>query len=476
LVGLLVLAFGAVFVHWHRQSVVLAQPREGTPLSVYSRQAFYTVPLTTQYGQPYVGLVELLEPLGAVDSRVDGKKLKLKFSPSGGRDLELQFQDGKDKGKVKGDNIKLPANFAIQDGRGYIPLSAVSEVLARTLSQQIRLNPTALRLFIGDVGEQFTLDLRNGTPSKLFISFDAPVTPTIATEPGHIRFTFRKDPVLATVDHASYSDPLITGANFTERDGVAELDITGTGAMMANFADGGKTIVVTAAPAPPPQVTQALPPPDLHIPTQPTEGLRKPYTGPRFLVIIDPAHGGTDVGAAITPDIPEKDLVLALARKLQHELASHGISSALLRNSDIAISLEQRAISANASRPALYIALHAANTGRGVHVFTSMVDAGGLNTHDFLPWDRAQSAYLDTSLAVAGSVSAELETRTLQNSLFAASLRPMNNIAAPAIAVEIAPPSDDVADISKAAYQDQVAQSIAAGIVAMRSKISEVRP
>ncbi len=52
----------------------------------------------------------------------------------------------------------------------------------------------------------------------------------------------------------------------------------------------------------------------------------------------------------------------------------------------------------------------------------------------------------------------------------------MNNIAAPAIAVEIAPPSDDVSDISNAAYQEQVAQSIAAGIVAMRSKIPEVRP
>jgi N-acetylmuramoyl-L-alanine amidase len=338
------------------------------------------------------------------------------------------------------------------------------------------LNPTALRLFIGDVGEHFTLDLRNGTPSKLFISFGAPVNPTIASDSTHMRFTFRKDPVLPTVDHASYNDPLITGAQFTEHDGVAELDISATGPLVSNIADGGKTIVVTAAPTIPPEVTQQAPPPDLHIPTQPTEGLKKPYTGPRFLVLIDPAHGGADVGAAITPDVAEKDLVLALARRVQHELSNRNVFSSLLRTSDIAISLDQRAISANAARPAIYVALHAANTGRGVHVFTSMVDSGTLTTRDFLPWDSAQTAYLDTSLVAAGSVAAELETRKVQNSIRPAPLRPTNNIAAPAIAVEIAPPGDNVSDIASAAYLDQVAQSIAAGIVAVRNKIPEVRP
>ncbi len=116
---------------------------------------------------------------------------------------------------------------------------------------------------------------------------------------------------------------LITGSQIRRTRWHRELDITGTGAMMANFADGGKTIVVTAAPAPPPQVTQPLPPPDLHIPTQPTEGLAKPYTGPRFLVIIDPAHGGTDVGAAITPDVARKGSRISTRPKVQHELASH---------------------------------------------------------------------------------------------------------------------------------------------------------
>ena len=147
-----------------------------------------------------------------------------------------------------------------------------------------------------------------------------------------------------------------------------------------------------------------------------------------------------------------------------------------MRNSDIAITLDQRAVSANAARPAIYIALHAANSGKGVHVFTPLVDPANLSPRDFLPWDTAQAAYLDLSGAVAGSVAAELETRKLPNATLAAPLRPMNNVAAPAIAIEIASPSGDVDDIASPAYLDQVAQAIAAGIATMRGKVPEVRP
>jgi len=471
-----VVAFACTVVaYWQRHDTVLAQQPTAVPLSVYARQAYYTVPELNINDQSYVGLVELLEPLGNVDARLDGKKLKLKFTAPGSKEVELQFQDNKEKGKVKGDNIKLPSNFVVQNGRGYIPLSGVSEVLARALGLSIRLNPAAQRLFIGDVGERFSVELRSGNPSKLFVSFDTPVNPTIATEPGQIRFTFRKDPVVPGIEHASYNDPIITGAKFSEHDGVGELDITGNAPMMANFADGGKTIVISALPTPPAQVAQPIAPPSLPATVEPPTSQRRP-SGPRFLVLIDPAHGGEDNGAAIAPDIPEKDVVLSLARRLQRELTNRGIPSSLLRNSDTAISLEQRAVTANAARPALYVALHAANSGRGVHVFTAMVDAISVSSRDFLPWESAQSSYLDSSMAVAGSVAAELEARKLPSTLLTAPLRPMTNVAAPAIAVEMAAPGESVAEIWKPAYQEQVAQSVAAGIAAMRGKIAEVRP
>ncbi len=462
--------------YWVARSSVLAQPAESLQLSVYSAHATYTVPVTNQNGQKYIGLVELLEPLGAVDARPDGKKYKLHFTAPGAKEVEFQFHDGKDKGKVKNVNVKLPADFLLLNGRGYVPLASISELLSHALSQQIRINQAAGRLFIGDIGNRFTLELRPGTPSKLFVTFDSPVNPTIATEPGHMRFTFRREPVIPSADHVSYTDSLITGATFSEHDGMGELDVRGNSALMANFADGGKTIVVTAAPLPlPAAVAQQTPAQALPLPV-PQPPPSQPVSVPRFLVLIDPAHGGTEIGAAISPTLPEKDVVLALARKLQHELASKGIASSLLRNSDITISLDQRAISANAARPALYIALHAANSGSGVHVFTALVNQQSYSPRDFLPWNEAQSAYLEPSSLVAGSVAAELENRKLPNVLLAAPLRPMNNVAAPAIAIEIAPPSGNIADLASSAYQDQVAQSIASGVAAIRSKIPETRP
>ena len=73
-------------------------------------------------------------------------------------------------------------------------------------------------------------------------------------------------------------------------------------------------------------------------------------------------------------------------------------------------------------------------------------------------------------------MAAELDSRKLPNATLVAPLRPMNNIAAPAIAIEIAPPDDKVDNIASAEYQEQVAQSIAAGVAAVRSKLPEVRP
>ena len=466
----------AVFVH---RTNLDAQTPSPTQITVYSPQTTYSLPLFDIKGQPYVGLVELLEPLGSVDARPDGKKYKLHFTAAGARPEEAQFTDGKDKAKVRGNSYKLSANFVLQNGRGYVPLGAATNLLAKLLSTQTEFHSAGRRLFVGTGVERFTLELRQGNPSRLLIGFPSAVNPTIATEPGRVRLTFRREPVAAGgPDNVTYSDPLITGTSFSEHDGLAELDITGTAPLMANFADGGKTIIVTGAPAPPPPVAEQPPAPAPQPAPNATASTAQPRqpAAPRFLVLIDPAHGGNDIGAAISPSLPEKDVVLALARRVQRELATRGIAAGLLRTSDTAISLDQRAVSANAARPALYVALHAANTGRGVHVFTSLLPAANVSPQSFLPWDTAQAAFLDLSGTVAGSVAAELEARKLPNATLLAPLRPMNNIAAPAIAVEIAPPSDKVDDIAGASYQEQVAQSIAAGIAAVRSKLPEVRP
>jgi N-acetylmuramoyl-L-alanine amidase len=450
---------------------------QGAPkqLAVFSPQSTYSTPLLDINGQRYVGAVELLEPLGSVESKTSGKKLKLRFTPPGGRQQELDLQDGKDAAKLNGNKLKLLGNFVLQGGRGYLPLAAIPELLPRFGLQPVELRGSQ-RLFIGNSGERFTAELKKGTPSRLILAFPAAVNPTVATEPGKVRLTFKREPVIGLFNSVHYEDPLITGVSYSEHDGIAELEITGTQPMMANFADGNKTIIVSAAPGPPTQAVQQLP---VQVPQSATAlppPVPQPPTRPRFLVLIDPAHGGNEIGAAITPQLPEKDVVLALARRVQRELSARGIAASLLRNGDYAIALEQRALSINAARPALYIALHAANTGKGVHVFTAMLGAENAPPGGFLPWDTAQAAFIDLSGSVAGSISAELETRKVANSTLPAPLRPVNNVAAPAVGIEIAPPGTDVNEIAGAGYQTQVAQSIAAGVAAARAKLPEVRP
>jgi N-acetylmuramoyl-L-alanine amidase len=464
----------ATLMLWRLGSV---HAQSSDQLTVYSSQTTYSASLLDLKGLSYVGLVDVLEPLGSIEARPDGKKYKVRFTPPGGHAVEAQFTEGKEKGKVLGEELKLPANFVVQNGRGYVPLSAVPAILNKLLAKPVQLHAAARRLFIGDVGARFTVELDKSTPPKLMLSFPTAVNPTIATEPGRVRFTFRREPVVSGgQDSFKFDDPVITGATFSEHDGIAELDVAATSPLLANFADGGKTIIVAAAPAPPPAAPAATAPPAAQ-PSAPAAAAQpKAPSSPRFLVILDPAHGGADNGAAITPSLAEKDVVLALARRVQRELANRGIAAASLRNSDVAVTLDQRAVSTNAARPALYIALHAANTGRGVHVFTSMLPAANLSRTGFLPWDAAQAAFLDLSGVAAGSVAAELENRKLPNTTLVAPLRPMNNIAAPAIAIEIAPPDEKVENIASAKYEEEVAQSIAAGIAAVRGKLPEVRP
>src|SRR6202171_205216 len=80
---------------------------------------------------------------------------------------------------------------------------------------------------------------------------------------------------------------------------------------------------------------------------------------PQQMVMIDPAHGGSESGAILNPVILEKDVTLALARRLRLDLSAHGIVAGLVRDSDITLSTDDRAARANAEHPALYICLHA---------------------------------------------------------------------------------------------------------------------
>lgn len=191
----------------------------------------------------------------------------------------------------------------------------------------------------------------------------------------------------------------------------------------------------------------------------------------RILAIVDPAHGGAERGAALTDTLEEKTVTLGFARLLRHELQRQGFAVLLLRDGDDTLTLDQRAGFANAAHGAIYISLHAASDGTGARVYTALLPPGNSSKGQFVGWDAAQRASLDASRGAAAAVVAEMQKHQFQARANAASLRPLNNVVMPAVAIELAPGPNGVADLPSANYQQRVASAIADGIASLRDRL-----
>ena len=187
--------------------------------------------------------------------------------------------------------------------------------------------------------------------------------------------------------------------------------------------------------------------------------------------MVDPAHGGSERGAALTDTLAEKDVTLGFARLLRHELEVRGFAVALLRDADTSSTLDQRAAAANVARAGIYISLHATSQGSGARVYTALLPVEGPSQGAFHAWNAAQSPALPVSRIVAAAIVAEMQKREFPVRASSASLRPLNNVSMPAVAVELAPGTDGVADLTNANYQQRAASAIADAVVSVRDRL-----
>jgi N-acetylmuramoyl-L-alanine amidase len=197
---------------------------------------------------------------------------------------------------------------------------------------------------------------------------------------------------------------------------------------------------------------------------------------PEFSVIIDPSHGGDDQGAVLAGNRLEKDLTLTLARELRRQLEERGIPARLLRDSDVNLSLERRAEAANQERASIYIALHAGTPGSGIRVYApALANDQPPAVGRFVPWESAQAQSRERSKGAAGAVAAELRRTGLHVASLTTSLRPLNNLITPAIAVEWAPGAEELSSPQIQRLENTLASVIASGIAQARSQTG-VRP
>ncbi len=126
--------------------------------------------------------------------------------------------------------------------------------------------------------------------------------------------------------------------------------------------------VAAAAPARPPEAeppaaaepapSPASPPAEPAPAAASDEGSEEPR-GPVRRVVVDAGHGGHDPGAIGPRRVREKDVTLAIARRLAKRLRADGFEVVLTRRDDRYLALEERTAIANTARGDLFVSIHA---------------------------------------------------------------------------------------------------------------------
>ncbi len=229
----------------------------------------------------------------------------------------------------------------------------------------------------------------------------------------------------------------------------------------SNPASQGTTV---SPPAPATSSPQGIAPP-----VPPRVGLS--------LVVLDPAHGGTDLGARGTEGIRESDVVMQFAVQVKKSLEFQGFQVILTRDGNDNPSFDDRSARVNAQRGAVFITLHVASTGLAgtarVYVMPELPPAEHPN--GLIPWDKAQGPFVGLSKKLGDLVQAELAKRFKGSPTTAqvAPVRQLRTTAAPAIAVEISSVSvPDRAELDR--MVPGVAEAIARGV--SEFKLSYVVP
>ena len=233
-----------------------------------------------------------------------------------------------------------------------------------------------------------------------------------------------------------------------------------------------QTIHITEKTAPLPDIS----------PDTVTEGPEK------FLVILDPGHGGADTGYQGSTMLAEKDIVLDLAKKIEEVARQNQVEVLLTRDADFEQRPKERIDIAQNNQAKLFLSLHCnasfSERAAGIHLYVS-------NSLGITQLDRPPTNPSETSQNSITIEALSQEDFLIQSRKFATILRteleklspapiplneiPLATLAAvymPAVLIEIGYLSNEV-DEARLADADSLAL-IAAGIVqAIQTYIAE---
>lgn len=169
-------------------------------------------------------------------------------------------------------------------------------------------------------------------------------------------------------------------------------------------------------------------------------------------VCIDPGHGGRDPGAVGQSGLQEKDVNLAVSRKVAKLLGKMGYEPILTRSDDTYLSLSVRSKLANLHKASVFVSIHCNAAGNR--------DAQGAETFHF------PTSIEGKTLAELAHSELILYTAAKDRGVKQANFQVLRETAMPAILVELAFISneDEEHKLSNSSFQDSCALAISEGV------------
>ena len=473
---------------------------QATPLTLVSREGRRPIPTTVQAGREVVALDDVAS-LFRVTVKEDTLAGGVTVSYRG---RTIVASANRPMASVDGRVVSLPSPVIRAGNRWLVPIEFLSVALASIYDQRIELRRASRLVVVGDVRlPRVTTNIDfAGPPTRASIDVAPAAAVTVGTEPGRL---------IVRVDADALDFPSATGGGLvqlirqgdqpnqivvtlTDAAGLPRATVT-TANNVAHVAIEVPAAATSESKAPPnePRPPDAEPRAPEPVPPVSIVATRNWQT-----IVIDPGHGGDDVGVRGPKGIEEKQLTLDIARRLRAMIENRlGLRVIMTREDDRALGLDERAAVANNGKANLLISLHV-NGSRvpeqsGAEIFHLQLDresaqvvrvataegaslpalGGGVRRLDLIPWDLAQARHLDESSVLASVLQEELQ-RQVPMSGHPVRQAPMRLLAAanmPAALVEVAyltNPQQE-ARLKTDDFKITVAQAVFSAIVRFRA-------
>ena len=472
------------------------------PLTLVSRDARRAIPTSVQNGREVVALDDLAN-LFQVSVKEDALAGGVTVSYRG---RTIVASVDRPIVSVEGRVVSLPAPMVRSGRRWLVPIEFISSALSSIYDQRIELRRASRLVILGDVRlPRVTASIDSpGPPTRATIEIAPAAAVAVNADPGRMQVRIDADGLDFS---ASAMSGLIDRIRVGDQPNTITIDTNGTGRATVTTANNVARVLIEVAPAATSESRAPGAAPGAAPAPAPAPAPSAPLPDPRTIIaatrtwqtiVIDPGHGGDDVGVRSAKGVEEKQLTLDIARRLRAMVESRlGLRVILTREDDRALALDERAAVANNGKANLLISLHV-NGSRvpdtsGAEVLHLQLDresadvvraataegaalptiGGTVRRLDLIPWDLAQARHLDESSVLASVLQEELQ-RSVPMSGHPIRRGPIRLLAAanmPAALVEVAYLTNPQQEARLATddFKTSVAQAVFSAIVRFRA-------